>query len=63
MINRRKWIRRALIVGAVGLGSEQLWRHGHSYVLPNRFLIVEPGMQTAHAVDESILRAERTPAP
>jgi hypothetical protein len=32
-----------------------------------RFLIVEPGMQTAHAVDDTILRAERTetetPAP
>jgi len=43
MINRRKWMRRALLVGAVGLGSEQLWRHGHTYVLPNRFVVVEPG--------------------
>ncbi len=43
MINRRRWIRRALVVGAVGLGSEQLWRHGRTYVFPNRFLAVEPG--------------------
>jgi protein-tyrosine phosphatase len=43
MINRRNWIRRALIVGTVGLSSEQLWRHGHTYVFPNRFLVVEPG--------------------
>jgi len=43
MINRRRWIRRALVVGAVGLGAEQLWRHGHTYLLPNQFVVVEPG--------------------
>lgn len=43
MINRRTWFRRALLAGAIGLGSEQLWRHGHAYLLPNRFIIVEPG--------------------
>jgi hypothetical protein len=43
MINRRKWLRRALVVGAVGLGSEQLWRHGHTYIFTNKFLVVEPG--------------------
>jgi protein-tyrosine phosphatase len=43
MTNRRTWIRRALWAGAIGLGSEQLWRHGHAYVFPNRFIVVEPG--------------------
>jgi hypothetical protein len=43
MINRRTWIRRTLLAGAVGLGAEQLWRHGHAYVIANRFLVVEPG--------------------
>ena len=32
MTNRRTWIRRALIVGSVGLGTQQLWRHGHDYL-------------------------------
>ena len=43
MINRRTWLRRALVVGALGLGAEQVWQHGHAYILPNRFLVVEPG--------------------
>jgi hypothetical protein len=43
MINRRKWIRLAIWAGGIGLGSEQLWRHGHTYVFPNRFVVVEPG--------------------
>jgi protein-tyrosine phosphatase len=43
MINRRVWIRRALLAGTIGLGAEQLWRHGHAYLLPNRFVVVEPG--------------------
>jgi hypothetical protein len=43
MINRRTWIRRALVAGATGLAAEQCWRHGHAYFLPNRFVVVEPG--------------------
>jgi Tyrosine phosphatase family len=43
MINRRKWIRRALVIGTLGFASEQLWRHGHAYVFANRFVVVEPG--------------------
>src|SRR5262245_50950775 len=43
MINRRAWIRRALLVGTAGIGAEQLWRHGHDYVLPVQFVTVEPG--------------------
>ncbi len=43
MVNRRTWIRRALLVGAAGFGVEQLWRHGNDYVFPSQFVVVEPG--------------------
>src|SRR6266852_5532054 len=43
MINRRAWIRRALLIGMAGIGTEQLWRHGHDYILPSQFVTVEPG--------------------
>ncbi len=43
MTNRRTWLRRALIVGSVGLCGEQLWRHGHDYLFTEQFHIVEPG--------------------
>jgi hypothetical protein len=43
MTNRRAWIRRALVIGAVGISAEQLWRHGHDYVFPSQFITVEPG--------------------
>jgi hypothetical protein len=43
MIDRRQWLRRTLAIGAVGLGAEQLWRHGRNYVWPNKFIVVEPG--------------------
>jgi hypothetical protein len=42
-IDRRTWIRRALIAGAAGLGAQQLWRHGHDYVFLEHFRVVEPG--------------------
>jgi hypothetical protein len=42
-IDRRTWIRRALIAGAAGLGTQQLWRHGHDYVFMDEFWTVEPG--------------------
>ncbi len=43
MINRRAWIRRAVLVGTAGIGAEQLWRHGHDYVLPVKFVTIVPG--------------------
>jgi hypothetical protein len=42
-IDRRTWIRRALIAGVSGLGAQQLWRHGHDYVFLEQFRVVEPG--------------------
>jgi hypothetical protein len=44
MINRRAWIRRAVWIGAAGIGGEQLWRHGNDYVFPVRFVTVVPGL-------------------
>jgi hypothetical protein len=43
MTNRRTWLRRGLIVTAVGIGGQQLWRHGHDYIFTEQFRIVEPG--------------------
>lgn len=43
MTTRRIWIRRVLIVCLALLGAHQLWRHGHDYVLPREFAVVEPG--------------------
>jgi protein-tyrosine phosphatase len=36
-------MRRALIAVAAGIGGQQLWRHGHDYVLMNEFHVVVPG--------------------
>jgi protein-tyrosine phosphatase len=43
MISRRTWIRRALLIVIAGVGAEQLWRHGHDYVFPSQFVVVDPG--------------------
>jgi protein-tyrosine phosphatase len=43
MTNRRTWIRRAIVLGTVGIGAEQLWRHGNDYIFPSQFVTVEPG--------------------
>jgi protein-tyrosine phosphatase len=43
MINRRAWIQGALLLGTAGVGVQQLWRHGHDYVLASQFVVVEPG--------------------
>jgi protein tyrosine/serine phosphatase len=43
MISRRAWIRGAVAIGTAGVAIQQLWRHGHDYVLPSQFVIVEPG--------------------
>jgi protein tyrosine phosphatase (PTP) superfamily phosphohydrolase (DUF442 family) len=43
MALRNTWIRRALAVCLLVLGAQQLWRHGHDYVLPREFVVVENG--------------------
>ena len=43
MALRNAWMRRALAVCLLVLGAEQLWRHGHDYVLPREFVVVENG--------------------
>jgi hypothetical protein len=43
MTNRRTWLRRTMILGGVGLGAHQLWRHGHDYIFTEQFRVVEPG--------------------
>jgi len=43
MTARRKWARRALLLGLVLLAVEQTWRHGHDYVFADRLAEVEPG--------------------
>jgi protein-tyrosine phosphatase len=43
MTNRRAWLKGALVVGTAGVGIQQLWRHGHDYVLASEFVVVEPG--------------------
>jgi protein tyrosine/serine phosphatase len=43
MTVRRLWARRGLIIGLAILAAEQTWRHGHDYVLPREFAVVEPG--------------------
>jgi hypothetical protein len=36
-------LRRALAIGLLVLGLQQLWRHGHDYVLTREFAVVEEG--------------------
>jgi protein tyrosine/serine phosphatase len=43
MTNRRAWIRGALVLGTAGIAVQQLWRHGHAYILASEFVVVEPG--------------------
>lgn len=46
MNERPPWIRRArviLFLALIGLAAEQTWRHGHDYVFPEKFRVVEPG--------------------
>jgi protein-tyrosine phosphatase len=40
---RRVWLRRGLLTGAGLLTCQQVWRHGHDYVFPERFTAVVPG--------------------
>jgi hypothetical protein len=39
----RTWLRRGFLACLVLLAAEQVWRHGHDYVLPREFAVVEPG--------------------
>jgi hypothetical protein len=43
MTTRRTRLRIALAVCLALVAAEQLWRHGHDYVLPREFAVVEPG--------------------
>jgi protein-tyrosine phosphatase len=43
MTNRRTWIRFGLATTAGIVGAQQLWQHGHDYIWPSRFWVVEPG--------------------
>jgi Tyrosine phosphatase family len=43
MTARRKWARRAFVLGFLILLVEQTWRHGHDYIFADRFAVVEPG--------------------
>jgi protein tyrosine phosphatase (PTP) superfamily phosphohydrolase (DUF442 family) len=40
---RKTLLRRALLVVLGLVACEQIWRHGHDYVLPKDFAAVEPG--------------------
>jgi protein tyrosine/serine phosphatase len=37
------WLRRCFWVAVVAIVLEQVWRHGHDYLLADRFAEVEPG--------------------
>jgi len=43
MTIRRNWVYCGLAIALVLLGLEQLWLHGHDYILPRQFAVVEPG--------------------
>jgi protein-tyrosine phosphatase len=43
MPTHRLWLRRGLLFGLVALACQQVWRHGHDYVLIEQFAEVEPG--------------------
>jgi protein tyrosine phosphatase (PTP) superfamily phosphohydrolase (DUF442 family) len=43
MTNRRVWVRRGLLAVLLGLGGQQLWRHGRDYVFADQFATVVPG--------------------
>jgi protein-tyrosine phosphatase len=42
IINRR-WLYRAALFVTAAIALQQLWRHGHDYIFPSRFVTVEPG--------------------
>lgn len=43
MTNRRRWIRRLMVIGLILFGLEQAWRHGHDYVFAENFAVVDDG--------------------
>jgi protein tyrosine/serine phosphatase len=43
MATWRFWFRAGVAFGLTLFAAEQLWRHGHDYVLPRQFAVVEPG--------------------
>lgn len=42
-VSRRVWVRRIAVLGLGCLACEQLWRHGHDYIFPEKFATVEAG--------------------
>lgn len=42
-MDRRTLLRRTLAVVLVVVACQQIWRHGHDYVFPEKFAEVEPG--------------------
>lgn len=40
---RRTWARWIALAGLLVLVLQQLWRHGHDYIFPEEFAVVEPG--------------------
>jgi hypothetical protein len=43
MLMRKALVRRGLLVCLIAIAAHQLWRHGHDYVLPRQFAVVEAG--------------------
>jgi hypothetical protein len=43
MTVHRTWLRRGLLTCLLFFGVWQLWRHGHDYVFPREFIVVEDG--------------------
>jgi len=43
VVKNRRWVRNAVLIVVVGVGLQQLWRHGHDYIFPSRLVTVEQG--------------------
>ncbi len=43
MLRQHRWLRLSLALGLMVLAGQQLWRHGHDYVLIEQFAEVDPG--------------------
>lgn len=42
-VNRRRALKWGLGLAAIAIGGQQAWRHGHDYIFPDQFAVVEPG--------------------
>ena len=43
VLKNRRWVRSAALILITGIALHQLWRHGHDYIFPSRFVTVEAG--------------------